>query len=134
LVAEIVLDASVVANWLLDDEHDARAASAMAALAEAQGIVPLLWHYEMRNILLVSGRRQRLSAERASEHLAVMVELPLETDAEADHDSAFALAKKHGLTFYDALYLELAKRRHAALATADRRLLAAARAEGVAWD
>jgi predicted nucleic acid-binding protein len=41
------------------------------------------------------------------------------------------LARAHRLTFYDAAYLELAKREGLALATFDRELLVAARAEGV---
>ena len=47
--------------------------------------------------------------------------------------SAFVLrlARKHGLSAYDALYLELALHKEADLATADRALAAAARAEGV---
>jgi predicted nucleic acid-binding protein len=42
-----------------------------------------------------------------------------------------ALARAHRLTAHDALYLELALRRSAALATLDARLREAARAEGV---
>ncbi|MCY4475638.1 MAG: type II toxin-antitoxin system VapC family toxin [Chloroflexi bacterium] len=41
------------------------------------------------------------------------------------------LARTHRLTFYDALYLELAVRRSAQLATLDRNLAAAASNEGV---
>ncbi len=41
------------------------------------------------------------------------------------------LCRKHGLTAYDAAYLELAMRHRIALATADGALEVAARAEGV---
>jgi predicted nucleic acid-binding protein len=41
------------------------------------------------------------------------------------------LAARHGLTVYDAAYLELALRRGLALATLDRELRAAAQTEGV---
>ena len=41
------------------------------------------------------------------------------------------LARRHGLTVYDAAYLELALRRGASLATLDMRLSAAAASEGV---
>lgn len=50
----IVVDASVAACWLFDDESDARAVAALAALEEAPGVVPALWHYEIRNVLLVA--------------------------------------------------------------------------------
>ena len=42
-----------------------------------------------------------------------------------------ALARRHGLTVYDAAYLELATRENLSLATLDGPLAAAARAEGV---
>ena len=41
------------------------------------------------------------------------------------------LARQHGLTIYDAAYLELASRTGLTLATLDQALAAAARAEGV---
>ncbi len=41
------------------------------------------------------------------------------------------LAVKHGLTAYDASYLELALRKNAILATLDNQLAAAARVEGL---
>jgi predicted nucleic acid-binding protein len=44
---------------------------------------------------------------------------------------ATELASKHDLTVYDAMYLQLALDIEAPLATLDRRLAAAARAEGV---
>jgi predicted nucleic acid-binding protein len=43
-----------------------------------------------------------------------------------------ALAARHGLTAYDAAYLELAQRRALPLATRDAALIRAAAAEGVA--
>ncbi len=42
-----------------------------------------------------------------------------------------ALARRHGLTVYDAAYLELALREGIDLATLDTELADAARAEGV---
>ena len=44
---------------------------------------------------------------------------------------AFYLARAHGLTFYDGLYLELAVRRRTALAALEHRLGRAAAAEGL---
>ena len=45
-----------------------------------------------------------------------------------------ALARRHGLSGYDAAYLETAMRRRAKLATLDRKLAAAATGEGVSID
>ena len=95
-------------------------------------MVPQIWHYEMRNILLVANRRQRIAAADVADRLSALADLPFETDGSPDLGAAFALARKHGLSFYDGLYLELACRRSAVLASLDERLLAAAASEGVA--
>ena len=81
--------------------------------------------------LLVAARRGRLAADRPSERLNALRDLPIRTDPEPDLTLAFALAEKHGLSFYDAVYLELAKRHGAPLATLDKALARAADAEGL---
>ena len=43
----------------------------------------------------------------------------------------FVLAEKHGLSFYDAVYLELAKRHSAPLAMLDKALARVVDAEGL---
>ena len=45
------------------------------------------------------------------------------------NEGAYGLARVHGLTIYDVMYLELAVRKHVALATLDSRLATAAVAE-----
>ena len=54
----------------------------------------------------------------------------IETDHEPNFHATMQLALTHNLTFYDALYLELAIRRNAQLATLDSALSRAATAEG----
>ncbi|QYU67487.1 type II toxin-antitoxin system VapC family toxin [Leptolyngbya sp. 15MV] len=127
----MVVDASVSASWLFDDEDDPRAAATLDRLAIAPGIVPQLWHFEMRNILLVARRRQRISAQGLAERIASLADLPLRTDTDPDLASALDLAGRHGLSFYDGLYLELAARLQIPLATLDAALIRAARAEGL---
>ena len=59
---------------------------------------------------------------------------PIARDAETERQAWGAtaqLARRHGLTCYDAAYLELAQRRRLPLATLDRELRAAAAAEGI---
>lgn len=127
----LVVDASVSASWLFDDEDDPRADQALKSLEDAPGLVPQLWHYEMRNIMLVARRRSRLTQDGMIARISALADLPLETDNDPDLDHALALAEAHTLSFYDALYLELALRRQARLSSLDGRLLEAARAEGV---
>lgn len=128
----IVVDASVAASWLFADQDDVYADAVLEQLSELEAFVPELWHFEMRNILLVARRRQRISLQGLHERLEALSELPLQTDAEPHLDTALSLADTHGLSFYDALYLENARRRQAILGTLDKKLLAAARAEHVA--
>ncbi len=93
--------------------------------------MPLLWHYEVRNTLLVAERRGRLGGSDAVQLLDKLTWLPIETDREADLQVALNLARDHGLSFYDAMYLELGVRRGAPLATLDAELARAATAEGL---
>ena len=127
----LVVDASVVLAWLFDDEENSRADRALELLAEHGALVPHLWHLEIRNTLLVAERSGRLSAEGVKERLDALVDLPILTDEGPNFQSAFELARVHQLSFYDALYLELAKRESAELATLDRELSQAAVAEGL---
>lgn len=126
-----VLDASVAACWLLDDEDDADANAALERLGQEDALVPQLWHIEIRNCLLVARRRRRLSGDDLRERLHALAGLPVRTDADFDPDSSCALADRHGLSLYDALYLNLAQRRGIPLATLDKTLRGAAIAEGV---
>ena len=98
----LVVDASVVIAWLFDDEEEPRADSLLALLEEDGPLVPHLWHLETRNVLLVAERRGRLSAGGVKERIDALKGLPIRTDDEPDLQSAFALARAHGLSFYDA--------------------------------
>ena len=134
MISLLVVDASVSASWLFDDEDEPYAKAVLAELEMAEGLIPQLWHFEMRNILLVARRRQRISARGLAVRLSALAELPLTTDVDPDLDRAMDFAERHGLTFYDALYLELALRRDARLTTLDAALQRAAKSEGLAFE
>jgi predicted nucleic acid-binding protein len=127
----LVVDASIVMAWLFDDERDSRADEVLELLVEDGALVPYLWHLETRNTLLVAERSGRLSTEGVKERLDALMGLPIQTDQEPNLQSAFDLSRVHNLSFYDAIYLELAKREGATLATLDRTLNRAAVAEGI---
>ncbi len=124
-----ILDASVAGAWLLEETVNLLSERALTRLEDDEAAVPQIWHLEVRNCLLVAQRRGRIVSSRSAERLAALYSLPIRTDADADLEIAFALAERHGLTFYDAVYLELAKRRFAPLATFDKALGRAAVAE-----
>ena len=130
-MSAFVLDASVAVAWLFDDENEPRADTALTHLENDVTFVPQLWHLEVRSALLGAERRRRIGVDEVEERLRFLRELPIRTDTEPDLGAAFALARARRLSFYDAVYLELARRRDAALATLDAALAQAAVAEGL---
>lgn len=124
----LVIDASVALSWLLE-EDDPNAAAVLDAMSRSAAFAPRLWTFELRNGLLMAERRGRIDETGLRRRLVDAERLGVGIDDGSDLGHAMELAKTHGLTFYDALYLELALRRRAALATLDRRLTEAARAE-----
>ena len=88
----------------------------------------------MLNALLVGEKRKRLTNDLIQTFIEDLERLPTEIDTPASGSvfhSTQDLCRKHGLTAYDAAYLELAIRRRIAIATADDALERAARAEGI---
>ncbi len=124
-----VLDASIAVAWLLDDENEPRAEASLERLGIEPALVPVIWHVEVRNALLGAERRRRLRPEEVNARLSQIGGLPLRTDSSPSLEAAFMFARTHRLSVYDALYLELALRASAPLATLDNALAAAARAE-----
>ncbi len=119
-----VLDASVVAAWLLEDGED-RAWQALESGAEA--FVPTLWRYEIANALVVNERRGRVDAEQVEAFLEALGELPIyEEDAWPSAVSLLDHGRVHGLTAYDTAYLVIAQRLAIPLMTNDRALRRAA--------
>jgi predicted nucleic acid-binding protein len=131
-----VIDASVALSWVLRDETNAKADEIRKVIeAGVQAWIPCHWRLEIANALLMAERRQRITPEEASEALHLMDELPLEEDARTAEQASgetLRLAREHGLTIYDAAYLELSKRQGAVLATFDDALIRAAKREKVA--
>ena len=59
-----VLDASIAACWAFDDEDHPVAALALERVRTDEARVPSLWWFEVRNTLIVSERRGRLTESR----------------------------------------------------------------------
>ena len=127
----IVIDASVTISWLLDDEADSLVSTVLNQITRDGAIVPQLWFYEVHNALLAAERRGRLSSDRTLAHLNSLRNSPITAADGTDLQAALELARRHHLSFYDALYLELALRRDLLLATLDRALARAAAASGL---
>jgi predicted nucleic acid-binding protein len=115
----------------LDDEDHSIADAALERTDYDGMVVPGLWWFEVRNLLLMAERRQRSTPQKISAFLTQLQRLDLAVDQSPEGDEVFALARRHRLTIYDASYLELAMRLGLPLASLDRKLAAAAQSEGV---
>jgi predicted nucleic acid-binding protein len=127
-----VLDASITACWAFDDEDHPHARLAFDRMRSEEGVVPSLWWFEVRNILIVSERRGRISESDTAAFLLHLSRLRIRVDPVPDERAILRLARAHRLSVYDAAYLELAQREGLPLATLDTDLQTAAASEGVA--
>jgi predicted nucleic acid-binding protein len=132
----LVLDASMALAWLFvraNPEEAEQADAVLAGLREQAAVVPALWHAEILNALVVGHKRATATALKIGDFLARLGRLPIQTDdtVPGKKEHIVSLALEYGLTAYDALYLELAMRRRAKLATFDRQLAQACVKSGV---
>ena len=97
-------------------------------------LVPAVWSLEIANAVLVGERRKRLHQPEIKQFTTLLENLSLVEDTRpvANHiNDVLPLARKYGLTAYDAAYLELSIRNSAPLATLDVRMRKAAKQTGV---
>lgn len=120
-----VLDSSVVLAWLLPDETNEAADRLADRLEQEFAVVPAIWALEIVNALLMAQRRGRIRDDELDRFISAVLALPIEVDRESvgpGMSAILALARKLGLTAYDAAYLELAQRQGLPLATLDGKL------------
>ena len=128
-----VIDASIAARWIFEDE--AAAGDDLLDVLLADGaIAPEIWLLEVTNMTRSGERRGRLTAASAQDRLREIARLPIAFEP-MTRECAFVriplLARDHGLTAYDAAYLELAARSNRSLATLDLALRSAAQNLGI---
>lgn len=132
----LVIDASMALAWIFERGKPAEAECAdrvLKTIAHVNAIVPSLWHTEVANALLVGERRKVVTEAQVIDYLTRLDHLPIAVNdaPPADRrDQVMALAREHGLTAYDAIYLDLALRLGAVLATFDSKLADAMRRAG----
>jgi predicted nucleic acid-binding protein len=125
----IAIDSSIALAWCFGDERTPAINAVESMLVASQGVVPVLWRFEVANVLLMAERRKRITSERRQEYLHALAKYPLEIDTDGLYQTdqnIFQLAVAFGLTIYDASYLELSIRRNLPLATLDKELRTAA--------
>jgi predicted nucleic acid-binding protein len=105
------------------------------ALSDGEAVAPPIWTLEAANALAVAEHRGRLNRAAADQFICLLDMLPITVDTSTAGDISvriLAYAREHGLSVYDASYLELAIREGLPLATLDKALLEAMRQTGVA--
>jgi predicted nucleic acid-binding protein len=130
-----IVDASVGFAWV----YPAQASSETDRLLElvesgAVIVVPSLWFLEVANGLLAAQRRKLLTAAERKKAFERLSDLTFSVDEEAGRAAlkkTSDLAEKHGLSVYDAAYLETALRRKLPLGSRDEPLRKAAKRCGV---
>jgi len=126
-----VLDASTALAWCLPDERHPLAEHARRWAVGGFALAPGIFWYELRNVLLVSERRERIEREDTRAALYALAHMDIQLDTNHDEPLLLDLARSYRLGTYDAAYLEVAMRRGLPLASLDRRLSEAAAACGV---
>lgn len=118
-----MLDASIVLSWCFPDENEALAQLVADMFKRGDtAIVPSFWPYEVLNALLVGEKRKRISKELIRRFLDDLATLPIALE-QFPNGVVFGrvqrLSREHGLTAYDAAYLDLALDSRLPLATLD---------------
>ena len=129
-----VLDASMTAAWHFENEATVRIAAVEQMTIDSTVVVPAHWFAEIANALLVGERRQRAKPADSVRFIDRLDDLLMVVDDLGGPElmtRVLPLARAHGLTIYDALYLELAERRGLPIASLDNQLCDAARRIGV---
>jgi len=130
-----VADASAALAWCFEDEATAWTDSLLDRLRTGDRIiVPAHWPAEISNGMLVALRKKRIQPSRPELFWDALALLPIAVEPPLfplQAKAVLALSARHGLTVYDAIYLELATRKGLPLATLDADLAKAASVEGI---
>lgn len=130
----LVLDSSAALAWIFGDEAAPEMDAVFDQVAERGAFVPSLWILEIANALTVALRRERITRNERDDALADLAALDVSIDPETEQHAwkaTLQLADRHGLSVYDASYLELAQRKRLPLVTLDHALVRAAEAASV---
>ncbi len=128
-MSRFVLDASVVLTWCFPDENAAMAQHVAGMFKRGDtALAPSFWPHEVLNALLVGEKRKRISKELVRSFLDDLATLPIVLEqfpARVVFDRIQRLSREHGLTAYDAAYLDLGLDSGLPIATLDEDLVRA---------
>jgi len=120
-----VVDASIAVKWFVDepDSQPARELLKAHATGGAALVAPDLLVYEVANVLLHNPTFSPIEVRHCVEQL-YETELELVVPSPEIVTTTVTLAAAKGLSFYDALYVQLAHHLGLPLYTADQKLIA----------
>lgn len=125
-MSRFVLDASIVLAWCFADENSAMAQHVGGMFKRGDtAVAPAFWPHEVLNALLMGEKRKRISKELVRSFLEDLATLPIVLEqfpARVVFERIQHLSREHGLTSYDAAYLDLALENELPLATLDDEL------------
>jgi predicted nucleic acid-binding protein len=133
-VSALILDCSVAMAWCFEDEANPACDALLDQVRDLGAIVPALWYWEVANVFLSAQKRGRITEVGCAARLELLAALPIKIDefgVSKSWTQTRLLAQIHGLTAYDAAYLELALRLGGRLASLDKALSAAAKKSGL---
>ena len=132
--AVFVLDCSIAMAWLFNDEATPKTEALLTRLTTETALVPAWWFIEITNVLAMAERKGRITPIQSDAFIADLGKLGIEQDDEAPRRTftyLLPMCRRHRLTSYDAIYLDLAVRRNLPLATLDDDLRKTAKKLGV---
>ena len=130
----LILDCSIVMAWCFDDESTPGTNQIQDRMANEAAVVPGLWYLEITNVLAMAEKRKRITPQGSQQFLQLLSILDIQVDDDAPRrafNHLLPLCRTHGLTSYDAAYLDLSIRRQIPLATLDDALRKAATTLGL---
>ncbi len=133
---KFILDCSVTMPWLLRNDSTGYAENILKYLGDSRNLalVPRLWYLEVGNTLLVAESRKKITEAESERFIQWLQNLPIEEDDSHTlqfFDRTMSMAREHKLSFYDAVYLELAMRESLPIATLDKQLKEASLSVGI---
>jgi predicted nucleic acid-binding protein len=137
MAERFVLDNSVVMRWLFGDGSDddqAYAHQVLDAIAKGIALVPGLWGLEVANVMVRAESKQLITEARSAEFIGLLQKMNIKVDLKNHLQTltdTLQLARRYGLTSYDAAYLELALREGLPLVTLHQKLRNAVLQSGV---
>lgn len=119
----IVLDASVILKWILEEEGEDSSKQYREKHVSGEEIiaVPDLFFYEVANVLVTKTRLPLKEAMKAF-LLLLNFEFEIFSFGQDEFLTEMALSKKYGISLYDATYISFARQLKCPYVTADRKL------------